>query len=224
MDRAPGDDRISPGTELDVKDANGRLLERVVVVRMDGDRIWLSGSGFPARHGDLVLVELPVPGDARYEAPARVELHPPDRYALRRAGGWDRDQRRAWVRINTYGVDVSVAWLECESAEPPPEPPKDDSPSYPMLNISAGGLSLVADDSLSVGDAAMCHFELPGEASFDLEARVVRVESGGLRGRRRRVAFEFVGIDDARRSALLRWIYREQVRRRLRLKSLGDAP
>ena len=60
----------------------------------------------------------------------------------------------------------------------------------------------------------MCHFELPGSLCFVLPARICRSVGNDSAGSPKpTVAVEFQGLDENNRSQLLRWVYREQVKR-----------
>jgi c-di-GMP-binding flagellar brake protein YcgR len=134
-----------------------------------------------------------------------VEFVPPETYALRRTGEWTRQQRRADVRVSTHGLDFTVLRSAREG-----DPEKE---CLPVADLSAGGASVRAAGYFEVGEEVRCVFDLPGEQSFDLRARVVRrSESAGSSGRGR-VAFQFLGVDHDHHAALLRWVYREQARR-----------
>jgi hypothetical protein len=63
-------------------------------------------------------------------------------------------------------------------------------------------------------EEVVVHFELPGAQRFVLPARVVRKpDPPSSRSGKRNVAVAFIGVDEPTRSQLLRWVYREQVRR-----------
>jgi len=60
----------------------------------------------------------------------------------------------------------------------------------------------------------MVHLELPGSECFVLPGRIVPNPGRAVpRDRKTNVAVAFIGLDEATRSQLLRWVYREQVRR-----------
>ncbi|MCG8589962.1 MAG: PilZ domain-containing protein [Proteobacteria bacterium] len=211
------------GIHPDETGAGDRVM--VTVEQVDGDLVWIKGNEEGLRAGDFVLLEHPIRGDARYLAPAEIELQSPERFALRPVGGWERHQERAYVRISIHSLSVRVGRVsgaargegEVEADAPTDVP----TPSWPMLDLSAGGMRFEANDTFEPGEPIVCHFELPGEACFALPAQVVRVEAGRLqRTPRRRVAVRFEGVDESNKSALLRWVFREQVRRhRLRKRS-----
>ena len=108
------------------------------------------------------------------------------------------------MRISTYGIQL-------EAEGPETAPARAARPRrYAMENLSAGGARFRADDNFSKGQEMVCHFELPEEMPFALAARVVRLEH---RPRGILVAVEFLHVTNEQRGELLRWIYREQVRR-----------
>lgn len=85
---------------------------------------------------------------------------------------------------------------------------------YPLLDISAGGIRFEAAEEFEQDDAVVCHFELPGSACFVLPSRIVRTLNDSPRpGEKMEVAVEFEGLAEEQRGELLRWVYREQVKR-----------
>jgi hypothetical protein len=190
------------GTRLTVRGEEPGHDRTAIVVQLSHGLIWISRCGTPGEAGERVVIERLVEGDASYEAAARVEFLPPETYALRRTGAWRRQQRRADVRISTYGLDLTVI-RPLEAGEPAQE-------SFSVADLSAGGLSIRGEDCFEAGEEVRCIFELPGERRFDLRARVVRCGGSGDRGR---VAFQFCDVDNENHSSLLRWVYREQARR-----------
>jgi len=193
--------RLETGSRLSIRRQDDDRI--VVVVQVKDGLIWISGVAEPGGKGERVIIEHRIPGDARYLAPARVEFVPPETFALRRIGEWERNQRRSDVRISTHGVDL---WVISRDAE-------DDARRLPMLDVSAGGAAGRTAERFEEGDEVMCRFELPGENRFELGAKVVRLGRSGKGCERRLVAFAFRDPLDDQRTALLRWIYREQTRR-----------
>ncbi|MEZ4290466.1 MAG: PilZ domain-containing protein [Myxococcota bacterium] len=84
---------------------------------------------------------------------------------------------------------------------------------HDLLDLSAGGIRFRADLDYEPDEEVVCHSEAPGSLCFVLPARVVRPPGEVLGRRKPSVAVEFVGLDENNRSQLLRWVYREQVRR-----------
>jgi c-di-GMP-binding flagellar brake protein YcgR len=183
---------------------------------------WFLGCIDPIRRGDTLMVESPVQDDARYVTRARVEASSQSAFALRIEPVWQRVQQRAFVRISAHGLQVRVVRSKpsAETAAPVGSDAGTEaaSPSsgevYELLDISAGGIRFRSHDDFETDEEVVCHFELPGSACFVLPARVVRGSTPPPPGGRRRgVGVEFVGLDEQHRSELLRWVYREQVRR-----------
>jgi len=201
--------RLETGAQLSIRRGDGD--RRVVVVQVKDGLIWISGVSKPGREGERVIIEHLVPGDARYFAAARVEFVPPQTFALRRVGEWERNQRRSDVRISTYGVHLSVNSRD----------DYDEETRIPMVDVSAGGAAGRSADYFEEGDEVLCSFELPGEARFELEAKVVRLGRSSKGSERRLVAFAFRDPLDNQRAALLRWIYREQTRRHREFRGKG---
>ncbi|HPG28183.1 MAG: PilZ domain-containing protein [Spirochaetaceae bacterium] len=183
---------------------------------------WFLGSCDPIGRGETVIVESPVIDDSRYLTRAVVKACSPATFALQLEPVWERVQQRAFVRISAHGLQVRVlrpsshASPVAEAAEsggvPGPEPTQLGH-VHDLLDLSAGGIRFQADLDYEQDEEVVCHFELPGSLCFVLPARVVR-PPGEVTGRRKpSVAVEFVGLDENNRSQLLRWVYREQVRR-----------
>jgi c-di-GMP-binding flagellar brake protein YcgR len=181
---------------------------------------WFLGSCDPIQRGERLIVESPVPDDARYATKATVMASSKETFALKIQPSWHRVQQREFVRISAHGLQVRV--VRSESGYPPitdrPDPgddPRNTSDTvHDLLDVSAGGIRFQADGDWEPGDEMICHFELPGSLCFVLAARVARLpRPPNFRRNKPTVAVEFVGIDETTRSQLLRWVYREQVRR-----------
>jgi hypothetical protein len=180
---------------------NGLDSDRTaIVVQLKHGLIWISQCERPGDVGERVMIGRRVDGDALYQAPARVEFVPPETYALRRTGEWRRHQRRADVRVSTHGLELTVI-----RQTPTGDPERE---RFPVTDLSAGGVSVRAEDSFDVGDEVYCVLELSGEQRYELRAEVVRCSKSG-----NRVAFRFLDVDHEHHAALLQWVYREQVRR-----------
>ncbi len=206
--------RLGRGSRLVVQDAHGVPYE-VVVERVEEGSILVDASEAPVRPGESVLLEHRVAGDARYRTRAQivedgraVRLHPLDR--------WERDNQRAFARVRTYGLEVTLTRplddLRDDETEPPSEP--RDAKRFKLLDVSAGGAAIRAEPHFEIGEEVVCHFELPGECCFALPARVARVVARNPTSGRATLGVEFLGLDESDRAALLRWVYREQTRRR----------
>ncbi len=195
--------KLSTGSRLVLLGEAGDPLRSAIVVRVSDGLIWISGIEEPGAPGEMVKMVHVVPGDAQYVAPARVELVPPETLVLRRVGSWRRSQRRSHVRLTTYDVA-----LEVERHGRRDQPPEREK--LQMVDVSAGGAAGRERSELAPGEIVTCGFHLQGEGSFELQARVVRVDA---RGASRIVGFEFVGADLEEQAALRRWIYREEARR-----------
>ena len=82
-----------------------------------------------------------------------------------------------------------------------------------MLDLSAGGIRFQSTVEYEPDEEVVVHFELPDSECFVLPARVVRTPDTPANRAKDSVAVAFTGIDEATRSQLQRWVYREQVRR-----------
>ncbi len=178
---------------------------------------WFLGSCAPLERGEALVVESPIQNDARYSTSATVAASTPETFALRLSSEWERLQQRAFVRISAHGLQVRVVR---ERGRAGAGDAAGDAAAgagevvHELLNLSAGGIRFSSATDYAADEEVVVHLELPGSECFVLPARVVRnpnqvVKSGG----RSNVAVAFMGLDEGTRSQLLRWVYREQVRR-----------
>lgn len=173
---------------------------------------WFLGSIEPLRRGQSLLVECPIPDDARYATQATVVACSPSTFGLRIEPEWERVQQRAFVRVSAHGYQVRVVRLVMPGPTESQDEPIDDV--FDLLDVSAGGLRFASDDDFGVDEDVVCHFELPGSLCFVLPGRIVRApDAPTTRRGKPSTAVEFSGLDETNRSQLLRWVYREQVRR-----------
>lgn len=189
----------------------------VAVDQVQDGHHWFLGSCEPLRRGESLIVELPVPEDARYVTRARVVASSPETFALAIDPIWERVQQRAFVRISAHGLQVRVIRVAGPAAPTDADGTEQtdaDDGVYELLDLSAGGIRFACNADFEADEEVVCHLELPGSLCFVLPGRVVRYPaSARARALKPSVAVEFVGLDENSRSQLLRWIYREQVRR-----------
>lgn len=198
----------------------------VPVDHVADDLHWFLGSCAPLGRGATLIVESPIQHDARYSTTATIAACSSATFALRIEPVWERVQQRAFVRISAFGLQVRVMRPSQASPEPPPAPPKgsrgatalpqadpDRETLHALLDISAGGIRFQSSIEYEPDEEVVVHFELPGSECFVLPARVVRTPDTPANRAKDSVAVAFSGIDEATRSQLLRWVYREQVRR-----------
>lgn len=192
----------------------------IAVDQVEDGLHWFLGSCDPIQRGETLLVESAVAKSARYATRAKVMAKSDLTFALKIQPVWERVQQREFVRISAHGLQVRV--VRSESGYPPTgdgQVAEDDPRSaldtvHDLLDVSAGGIRFQAEGKWESGDEMICHFELPGSLCFVLAARVARLpRPPDYRPGKPTVAVEFVGIDETTRSQLLRWVYREQVRR-----------
>ena len=214
--------------ELDGNTTRRMILEagQVVILHPDGpaggfpmvvavDQVakgehWFLGSIDPIGRGETLIVELPVPNDARYATRAEVVACSPSTFALKLQPEWERVQQRAFVRISAHGLLVRVVRLSGPHDDA--NAPGDDV--HELIDVSAGGIRFAAEGGFEHDEEVICHFELPGSLCFVLPARIVRSpDAPSTVDDKPSVAVEFAGLDENNRSQLLRWVYREQVRR-----------
>ncbi len=201
---------LRPGAELAVRcDARVAVLG---VERVTDGLVWVGATALELKAGEVLELEIPIAGDARYRSKARVAIATQEHFGLRLTGDWDRHQGRHYVRVSTHGVHVNLV---------PVEPEKGESlDKLPMIDLSAGGMRVAERQGLDLEHVVLCEVELGGEPPLELLARVVRVETTDDSERRRRlVALEFLNVDDEQRSRLIAWVNRQQERRLCELRS-----
>lgn len=192
--------------------------------------LWFLGSSAPLGRGDRLMVESSVPDHGRFTTSAEIIASNDQTFGLRLSSNWRRLQQRAFVRISAHGLQVRVeSTVKRDRSEPKRaaarKPTRADAragqsddpartPIYELLDISAGGLRFLSTIDYQHDEVVVVHFELPGSQCFVLTARVVRTPKMRVtRSGKHNVAVAFVSVDEATRSQLLRWVYREQVRR-----------
>ena len=169
---------------------------------------WFLGSCDPLERGETLVVESQIQNNARYSTSATIATSSPATFALRLAPEWERLQQRAFVRISAHGLPVRVVRQRARSGDP------DDEWVHELLDLSAGGIRFRSTNEYAADEEVVVHLELPGSECFVLPARVVRNPGQAApRNGKSNVAVAFIGLDETTRSQLLRWIYREQVRR-----------
>ena len=220
--KAQGGPPIVPGSVLILLRGPDRV--ELEIKRFAEGLIWIAADALGGlQSGELVDVEIGVRGDARYRSPARVAIAMRDHIALRLDEHWRRQQTREFARVSTYGLRADLVleglWGEGEDdgamlldRERP-----DRLSALSVIDLSAGGARLAEGRHLRLGDRVMCRLVLD-ECSYDLCAQVVRVGSELGEGTRRFVSLQFMEIDEETRSALVAWVNREQVRRRIELR------
>lgn len=173
---------------------------------------WFLGSIAPIRRGQVLIVESPVQNDARYATRAKVVACSSSAFGIRIEPEWERVQQRAYVRVSAHGFQVRVVRLSTAHPDEQDDVLVDDV--FDLVDISAGGIRFECDAAFDADEDVICHFELPGSLCFVLPGRIVRPpERAEVALRKPTTAVEFVGLDETNRSQLLRWVYREQVRR-----------
>ena len=186
----------------------------VAVDQVADGQHWFLGCCDPIARGEKLTVESPIPKDARYVTRATVTASSASTFALKLEPLWERVQQRAFVRISAHNLQVRIVRnlpLDHADEELGDEP---GDAMHQLVDISAGGIRFESNDDYEAGEDVVCHFELPGSLCFVLPARIVRSpEPLRPTSSKPSVAVEFVGLDETHRSQLLRWVYREQVRR-----------
>lgn len=175
---------------------------------------WFLGSCSPIGRGESLIVESPVQDDARYSTSATVAAANAHTFALRISPLWHRVQQRAFVRISAYGLMVRVVRRAADAQGSQSDDDAQRGSINGLLDLSAGGIRFQSASEYEHDEEVVVHFELPGSDCFVLPARVVRTpDNRATRPDKNAVAVAFTGIDEPTRAQLLRWVYREQVRR-----------
>jgi len=224
MDSESKRPQIEPGTHILIHAStgpSGRPIEtrERVVGSCEDDLLWIEGNSQPLTIGDLVMVECPVPGDARYITPAEIEVQSPERFALGLYRDWRREQQRQFVRIATHGIDLHVLRPNADGSETPLRARSRHAISraeqiLPMLDLSAGGVRFGSHGDIEESERLILHFELPENARYRLPAEVVRTQAADTaRIARGWAAACFLEVGEDHRSSLLRWVFAEQIRR-----------
>jgi len=209
------DTQRMPRGSADVLDAGQELFlaaesspqecRRVRVARVRDGLVWVCGLD-PQGLGERVFMECRRPNDAVYRALGKVVFVPPESWALRRVGDWDRVQRRETVRVSVTGVDIE---LLCE---------EDGTgiASFPVVDLSCGGARVrtsgVAASELAPGRRVRCAVGLPDLGAIELRAQVIRASAPESDERPGSAALRFLEIDSAVESELARWLQRQQAR------------
>lgn len=181
----------------------------VTVASVRHGLIWVSGSEPLGSSGERVLMECRVLDDAVYRARGKVEFVPPESWALRRIGEWERRQRREWVRVAIWQrIDVEISDAADEKGVG----------AFPMLDLGVGGMRVAvsgaAGEALAPGSQVQCVFELPDAGAFDLRAQVLRADPPVKADGEQSIALRFVGVDADVEVGLSRWVQYEKMRRR----------
>lgn len=184
------------------------VVRKVTVAQVRHGLIWVGGFENHGEHGDRLCMECRLPDDAVYRAPGKVEFVPPESWALRRAGEWERMQRREHLRVAIWSrIDVELTHDEDGTG----------IGSFQMLDLSIGGARLatkgVAAAELRRDATIRCHFTLRDAGEFELRARVVRSDPPAAAGKSGSAAICFLGLDINAEASLARWVQQEQMRR-----------
>ncbi len=129
-------------------------------------------------------------------------------------GEWVRHQRREFFRVSLGMMPVQARFIR-----PGNEGAAAEGCRLLLRDISGGGLGLVADRPLKVGDQLELELSLNGSGGFPVRVEVVwaRPRPGGT-GRLPKRAFEagakFIDIEPARREAIVKFCLRRQLKQR----------
>ncbi len=173
---------------------------------VEKSRFWIEVPERQLRVGDRVLVVRIVPGDARYSGTFEVVSRVRKSFALEPRDRWSRVQDRDFVRVATPRISVDGILRN----------PEAKSVQLWLMDLSGGGMLVESATQLDCGTELDCRFELPQSPDlFVLPAQVVRLtrerntEHAGFR-----LGLRFVGVPDQIVSKLMRWTFKEQIRRR----------
>jgi hypothetical protein len=205
MPRVSGD-VLDAGQELIVAaESSPHEFRCVRVARVRDGLIWVCGLE-PQGEGERVFMECRRHNDAVYRALAKVVFVPPESWALRRVGDWDRLQRRETVRVTPRGLDIELISDEDGTG----------IASFPVVDLSCGGVRVrtagVAALELTPGRRVRCAVDLPDLGAIELRAQVIRAAEPEADEKSAAMGLRFIDVDPAVESLLARWVLREQAR------------
>jgi PilZ domain len=222
--------KLAPGDPVTVsfpEVPDGPRLRGRVRESEGGRLITLRASECPFKVGDVLRLDVVVPGDARYMLEARLRSYRDRVLVLDPRTDWQRTQRREYYRVRTGAIPVQVLRDLEHRTE------RDAKYKSYLYDLSGGGAQLESDVSFEEDEQVVLKFRLepiqlahvlavvveeePDLAPVEVEvrARIVRVVKISA-GRRRRVGTRFSGLGPVLRRRLLRWIYASQSQRRAR--------
>ncbi len=142
------------------------VVRTVTVAQVKHGLIWLGRFDAHGEHGDRLVMECRRPDDAVYRTEGKVEFVPPESWALRRVGEWERIQRREHLRVAIWNrVDVELTHAADGTG----------IASFPMLDLSIGGARFatngIAAAELTRGALICCRFTLRDAGEFELACR-----------------------------------------------------
>lgn len=163
----------------------------------------LGGRPVPLERGESVRIEYAQSGSARIALLTTVEavhktpyptiqLSPPDPMRIARF------QQRSFVRLQ---LSLSVRYRVMDDSDLPLKQGE-------AIDLSASGMQVILPDALDAGDQVQLEFRLD-ERPYELLAEVVR-PIGSMGPFRFVYGLRFIGIDEQRRQAILRFIFAEQ--------------
>jgi hypothetical protein len=208
MPRVSGDVLDTGDTLYLSSEAIPGVVRTVTVAQVKHGLIWLGRFDEHGAHGDRLVLECRRPDDAVYRTEGKVEFVPPESWALRRVGEWERIQRREHLRVAVWHrVDAELTHAADGTG----------IASFSMLDLSIGGARLatqgVAAAELTRGTPICCRFTLRDAGEFDLRAEVVRSEPPEAPGKLGCAAIRFLHLDINTEASLARWVQQEQMRR-----------
>jgi PilZ domain len=218
--------RLDPGDPVFVSTSGvaGGPCVRARVRESEGRLITLRCPEAPFTAGDILKLEIVVPGDAHYAVEARLRSYRDRILNLDPLGSWSREQRRDYYRVRTGAIPVQALRDLSHRSE------RDSRFRTVLYDLSASGAQLETDLSLEEDERLLLKFALqrvrlehvlaivdedPEEPALevDVTGTVVRVNKLST-GRKRRVGIRFSGVSPVLRQQLLHWIYAFQSQRR----------
>jgi hypothetical protein len=218
--------RLEPGDPVFVSTSGiaGGPCVRARARESEGRIITLRCAEAPFAAGDVLKLEIVVPGDAHYAVEARLRSYRERVLILEPMGDWSREQRREYYRVRTRPLPVQALRDLSHRNE------RDVKFRTVLYDLSASGAQLETDLSLEDDERLLLRFALqpvrlehvlaivsedPEEPSLEVEVTgtVVRVNKLSA-GRKRRVGVRFSGVSPVLRQQLLHWIYAFQSQRR----------
>jgi c-di-GMP-binding flagellar brake protein YcgR len=176
----------------------------VSVEALQGALIGVDAEGRALHAGSEVLLQLVIPGDARYGVGARVDSIREELTFLCLTSRWKRVQHREFFRVAVDGLGASLVRRDARAAVRRPLPAS-------VIDLSAGGVQVETRVTLLVGDRVWLRLALPGISPLELEGSVVRTtDATGAH----RAGVSFIAVQPELRTRLLQWIYALQAQRR----------
>ncbi|MDD9971273.1 MAG: PilZ domain-containing protein [Myxococcales bacterium] len=205
-----GERELIVGETVQLVSSHGSASCTGIIDALERDLIHLRVQTAQFHKGDVVRIQHVVHDDARYTLNAIVERGGAPLMVVKPLGDWVRIQQREYVRLR---VDAAV-WADVHADPVGPVRRHPIDMQARVIDISAGGCQLESNQRLQIGDRLFIRFELPETQPIATTAIVVR--AGRLVKSGSRYGLRFISLTPQLETAILRWIYEQQVARRRR--------